>query len=67
MKYAGRWLGRFFLALAGMIVAVWAFGAVWFDAPFENANKATAALCAIAFAAAFVLVRPFWRKAGYLC
>jgi Domain of unknown function (DUF4105) len=54
---------------AGMLVLVtaivasaWAFGAVWFDAPFGNANKVAAGLLAAGFALTLVFVRPLWRK-----
>jgi Domain of unknown function (DUF4105) len=59
-----RWVGRLLLLLAVIIGITWAFGAVWFDAPFGNANKVVAGLLAMAFALALVFVRPFWRKVG---
>jgi len=41
------------LAIPVAIIAIaWAFGAVWFDAPFGNANKIVAGLLAIAAAIA---------------
>jgi hypothetical protein len=64
MKRLGRWVGGLLFAIVGIICAAWAFGAVWFDAPFGNANKVVAALMAIAFAITLVFVRPFWRKLG---
>src|SRR5438067_9120101 len=59
-----RWVGELLVLLAVIIAAAWAFGAVWFDAPFGNANKVVAGLLAIVFAAALAFVRPFWRKVG---
>jgi Domain of unknown function (DUF4105) len=58
------WVGRLLLLLAVIIGIAWAFGAVWFDAPFGNANKVGAGLLAIASVLALVFVRPFWRKVG---
>ena len=57
-----RWIGGLLVLLAVIIAIAWAFGAVWFDAPFGNANKIVAGLLAIASAAALVFVRGFWRK-----
>src|SRR5947199_9978083 len=59
-----RWVGELLVLLTAIIAVAWAFGAVWFDAPFGNANKIVAGLLAIASAAALVFVRPFWRKIG---
>src|SRR5881394_1874970 len=39
-----RWIGESLVLLILVIAAVWAFGAVWFDAPFGNANKVVAGL-----------------------
>ncbi len=50
------------LAAVALICAAWAFGAVWFDAPFGNGNKVVATLIGIVFVAVFVFVRRFWRK-----
>src|SRR5712692_8434550 len=57
-----RWVGELLILLTAMISIAWAFGAVWFDAPFGNANKVVAGLLALAFAIALAFVRPFWRK-----
>jgi hypothetical protein len=57
-----RWVGELLIVLTAMIAIAWAFGAVWFDAPFGNANKIVAGLLAIAFAIALAFARPFWRK-----
>jgi uncharacterized protein DUF4105 len=57
-----RWVGELLVLLIAIIAIAWAFGAVWFDAPFGNANKVVAGLLAIASAAMLVFVRPFWRK-----
>jgi hypothetical protein len=58
------WVGRLLVLLTAIIAVAWAFGALWFDAPFGNANKVIAGLLAMASAAALLAVRPFWRKAG---
>src|SRR5438132_8857799 len=57
-----RWVGELLVLLTAIIAIAWAFGAVWFDAPFGNANKFIAGLLALASVAALVFVRPFWRK-----
>ena len=61
-----RWIGALLVLLAAIIAIAWAFGAVWFDAPFGNANKVAAGLLAVAAAIALVFVRPFWRKVGVI-
>jgi Domain of unknown function (DUF4105) len=57
-----RWVGELLVLLTAIIAIAWTFGAVWFDAPFGNANKVLAWLLAVASVAALVFVRPFWRK-----
>src|SRR5947207_5341559 len=52
------------ILLTAIIAIAWAFGAVWFDAPFGSANKVLAWVLAAASAAALVFVRPVWRKVG---
>jgi Domain of unknown function (DUF4105) len=59
-----RWVGGLLVLLTAIIAIAWAFGAVWFDAPFGNANKIVAGLLAIVSAAALVFVRRVWRKVG---
>jgi hypothetical protein len=59
-----RRVGGLLVLLALIIAAAWAFGAVWFDAPFGNANKIAGTLLAIALAIVLLFVRPFWRKLG---
>ena len=59
-----RWTGALLVLLAAIIAAAWAFGAVWFDAPFGRANNVVAGLLAMALASVLVFVRPFWRKVG---
>src|SRR5947208_5406569 len=59
-----RWVGELLVLLTAIIAVAWAFGAVWFDAPFGNANKIVAVLLAVASAAALAFVRGFWRKMG---
>ena len=57
-----RLIGELAILLAAMIAIAWAFGAVWFDAPFGGANKVGAGIVAIGFASVLAFVRPFWRK-----
>jgi hypothetical protein len=57
-----RWFGELLLLLATLIAIAWAFGAVWFDAPFRNTNKVAAGLLAVGFAITIVFVKPLWRK-----
>jgi Domain of unknown function (DUF4105) len=59
-----HWVGALLVLLIGIIAIAWAFGAVWFDAPFGSANKIVAGLLAVVFAIALAFVRPFWRKIG---
>jgi hypothetical protein len=62
MRFLIRWLGGTLLAGVGLIAAVWAFGAVWFDAPFRAFNHLAAFLTAVLFLFILALVRPFTRK-----
>jgi Domain of unknown function (DUF4105) len=64
MKRLGCWLGGLLFAVASLIAAAWAFGAVWFDGPFGAGNQIAAALLAIVLASVLLFVRPFWRKLG---
>jgi uncharacterized protein DUF4105 len=57
-----RWVGKLLVFIAAIVAIAWAFGAVWFDAPFGNANKIAAGLLAIGFASILGFVKPFWRK-----
>jgi Domain of unknown function (DUF4105) len=57
-----RRVGEALVLATAMIAIAWAFGAVWFDAPFGDANKVAAGLLAIGFAIILAFVRPFWRK-----
>src|SRR5438132_5299376 len=59
-----RWIGALLVLLTAIIAIAWVFGAVWFDAPFGDANKVVAGLLALASAVVLVFVRPFWRKLG---
>jgi Domain of unknown function (DUF4105) len=59
-----RWVGALLVLLAAGIAIAWAFGAVWFDAPFGNANKILAGLLAMASAIALLFGRSFSRKLG---
>ena len=54
---------KLILAIPLAIIAIaWAFGAVWFDAPFGAGNRLAAVLLAITFVVVLLFVRPFWRK-----
>ena len=54
---------RLILAIPLAIIAIaWAFGAVWFDAPFGAGNRLAAVLLAVTFVIVLLFVRPFWRK-----
>ena len=64
MKRLSRWLGGLLFAVIALIVATWAFGAVWFDGPFGAGNRMAAALLATTFVVVLLFVRPFWRKLG---
>ena len=56
---------KLILAIPLAIIAIaWAFGAVWFDAPFGAGNRLAAVLLAITFVVVLLFVRPFWRKLG---
>ena len=56
---------KLILAIPVAIIAIaWAFGAVWFDAPFGAGNRLAAVLLAITFVVVLLFVRPFWRKLG---
>src|SRR5436190_3142834 len=57
-----RWVGALLVLVAVIIAVAWAFGAVWFDAPFEAGNRIAAAILATTFVVVLILVRPFWRK-----
>ena len=57
-----RWVAELFILLTAMLAIAWAFGAVWFDAPFGNTNGVAAGLLVAGFAITLVFVRPFWRK-----
>ena len=59
-----RWAGVLLVLVIAIIAIAWAFGAVWFDAPFGNSNKILAGLLAMASAIALLFVKPFWRKLG---
>jgi hypothetical protein len=57
-----RGVGKLLVRVPAIIAIAWAFGAVWFDAPFGSANKVAAGLLAVGFAVMLACVRPFWRK-----
>ena len=57
-----RWFSALLALLVASIAIAWAFGAVWYDAPFGVGNRMAAALLATVFVMALLFVRPFWRK-----
>src|SRR4029077_11520075 len=57
-----RWFSALLVLLAASIAIAWAFGAVWYDAPFGAGNRIAAVLLATASVIALLFVRPFWRK-----
>src|SRR4029450_5431536 len=59
-----RWVGVLLVLLIAIIAIAWAFGAVWFDAPFGSANRIPATLLGTTVVAGLLFVRPFWRKLG---
>src|SRR6266513_2112719 len=59
-----RWIGESLVLLILVIAAVWAFGAVWFDAPFGAGNRLAGVLLAITLVVVLLFVRPFGRKLG---
>src|SRR6266542_186363 len=59
-----RRVGALLVILTAIIAAAWAFGAVWFDAPFGAGNRLAAVLLATTFVVVLLFVRPFWRKLG---
>jgi Domain of unknown function (DUF4105) len=61
-----RWAGVLLVLLIAIVAIAWAFGAVWFDAPFGAGNQLAAVLLAITFVVVLLFVRPFWRKLGLL-
>src|SRR5947207_15560867 len=54
----GRWVGQLLVIVTVIIAISCAFGAVWFDAPFGNANKFVAGILAVPAVAALVLLKP---------
>jgi hypothetical protein len=57
-----RWFNALLVLLAASIAIAWAFGAIWYDAPFGAGNRIAAALLATMFVIALLFVKPFWRK-----
>jgi hypothetical protein len=56
---------RLILAIPVASIAIaWAFGAVWFDAPFGAGNCVAAVLLAITLVVVLLFVTPFGRKLG---
>ena len=61
-----QWTCKLLVFITAIIAIAWAFGALWFDASFGDANKILAGLMAAAAAIVLVVVRPFWRKVGFV-
>jgi hypothetical protein len=57
-----QWLSKLALFIVAMIACTWAFGAVWFDAPFASRNKFVAGALATGLIITLALVRKFWSK-----
>ncbi len=64
VKRVSHWIVVVGVTVVAVICSSWAFGAVWFDAPFGAGNKLAAALLLTLFAVLLVFVRGFWRKVG---
>ena len=47
-----RWFSALLVLLVASIAIAWAFGALWYDAPFGVGNRLAAALLAMAFVVA---------------
>jgi Domain of unknown function (DUF4105) len=62
MKSLARWIGGILFAMVGLIAAAWAFGAVWYDAPFGSSNRIAAIFVALLFLITLFIVRPLTRK-----
>ena len=62
VKRLGHLIGGLGVAVVAIICAAWAFGAVWFDAPFGGGNKIVAAILGCLFAIVLFFVRPLWKK-----
>jgi hypothetical protein len=62
VRRLGHWIGVLGIAVVVVICAGWAFGAVWFDAPFGHGNKIAAAILGCLFAIVLLFVRPLWKK-----
>jgi hypothetical protein len=62
MKRFGGGVRGLLFAVAGIVAGGWAFGAVWFDAPFGGSNGVLASILAVAFVVVLVFIRPLGRK-----
>jgi hypothetical protein len=54
-------LGSFIVYGAFAIATAWAFGAIWFDFPWESGRKIVAIVALAGTIYAFLKVRPMWR------
>jgi len=63
-RHISRWIVALIIAVIALACAVWAFGAIWYDAPLGAGNKIAAGLAAIVFLCVFVFVRPWLLKLG---
>jgi hypothetical protein len=58
-----RWAGVLLVLLIAIVAIAWAFGAVWFDAPFRNGQTGwRLVLLAMTFVVVLLFVRRFRRK-----
>jgi hypothetical protein len=64
-RLAGR-IARAIITVIALIGAAWAFGAVWYDAPFGTRNAFAAAILGALFALVLIFVRPLRKKLGTL-
>jgi hypothetical protein len=64
LERLARWVVLPVIVVIVLIAAVWAFGAIWYDAPFGNKNTAAALLLAALFALVLIFVRPLGKKFG---
>ena len=59
-------LVRLILWVILIFATAWAFGALWFDFPFEAGSKVVAAIYALGAVAAFILIRHRWRALAFV-
>lgn len=62
VKRLARWIFTLIVAAVALVGAAWAFGAVWFDAPFGSGNKVVAAVVGTLFIVALLVPRRLPKK-----